>query len=94
MSEENDNRKPEAERRLAPVSLLGQCNDRQLLDELLRRNTERLGANPYWTRHKTLENLLFDAGKIIAEWDGRGEPCGGRCGEEGCNLDTEGNPLA
>lgn len=72
---------------------LGHLSERELLDELLRRTNSRLDANPYWTPHKKLQNLLFDAGKIVAEWNGR-EPCGGRCGEPECDLDTEGRSLA
>jgi hypothetical protein len=48
-----------------------QCEDRELLDELIRRNADKLRSDPCWTGHEKLRNLLFDAGKLIAEWDGR-----------------------
>ena len=57
----------------APVSStpLLAATDRELLDEILRRANARLEEmNPVWTRDWTLRNLLYDAGKIIAEWDG------------------------
>lgn len=46
--------------------------ERQLIDELIRRNNERLeNSQVHWTNHWRLQEHLYEAGKIIAEWDGR-----------------------
>ena len=45
--------------------------DRQLLDELIRRNESRLEEPVVWCRFKDLRKLLFDAGKIIVQFEGR-----------------------
>ncbi len=50
-----------------------ELTDRQLIDELIRRNEDRFEKPVHWTKHFYLRQMLFDAGKIIAEWDGREE---------------------
>lgn len=48
--------------------------ERQLIDELIRRNNDRLdNSQVHWTNHWRLRDHLYAAGKIIAEWDGREE---------------------
>lgn len=49
-----------------------QKTDRELIDELIRRYNHRYETdNPSWTKHTKLRTLLFDCGKIIAEYDGQ-----------------------
>jgi len=50
---------------------IGELSDSELLNELIRRNEVRLESDPEWTRFRKLRRLLFDAGKILAEWNGR-----------------------
>lgn len=49
----------------------GRMTDRQLIDELIRRTEHRLNEDPRWNRFLELRDILYDAGKIVAEWDGR-----------------------
>ena len=45
--------------------------DRELIDELIIRIEKKLDQDIQWAKFYKLRNLLFDAGKIIAEYDGR-----------------------
>lgn len=48
-------------------------SDRELINELIQRVEKKLEQDPKWVLFDKLRTLLFDAGKIIAEWDGRGK---------------------
>ena len=68
MNEETDNRKPDAERRLAPVSLLGQqITLHPKIKDLVNTEVERCNGLPRTKRQEALQSKPATTDEVVNE---------------------------